>query len=118
MTIQLITVLGATGSIGTNTLDVVAMHPQRYRVFALAAHSQADKLFAQCMQHKPRYAVLIDPQAASRLRHLLAEAGSDTQVLQGEAALTEVSTASEVDMVMAAIVGAAGLAPCLRWPRA
>ncbi|MDC7718846.1 1-deoxy-D-xylulose-5-phosphate reductoisomerase [Vogesella sp. DC21W] len=118
MTIQLITVLGATGSIGTNTLDVVAMHPQRYRVFALAAHSQVDKLFAQCLQHKPRYAVLIDPQAASRLRKLLAEAGSDTQVLQGEAALAEVSTASEVDMVMAAIVGAAGLRPTLAAARA
>jgi 1-deoxy-D-xylulose-5-phosphate reductoisomerase len=118
MTIQLITVLGATGSIGTNTLDVVAMHPSRYRVFALAAHSQADKLFTQCLQHNPCYAVLVDPQAAQRLRGLLADAGSQTQVLDGEAALTEVSIAAEVDMVMAAIVGAAGLRPTLAAARA
>lgn len=113
MTIQYITVLGATGSIGSNTLDVVAMHPARYRVFALAAHSQADKLFEQCLQHQPRFAVLVNPQSAQRLRERLAAAGCQTEVLTGETALTEVACAPEVDMVMAAIVGAAGLRPTL-----
>lgn len=113
MTIQYITVLGATGSIGSNTLDVVAMHPARYRVFALAAHSQADKLFEQCLLHRPRFAVLVDALAAQRLRERLAAAGCQTEVLAGEAALTEVACAPEVDMVMAAIVGAAGLRPTL-----
>lgn len=113
MTIQHITVLGATGSIGSNTLDVVAMHPDRYQVFALAAHSQADKLLQQCLQHRPRYAVLVDAAAAASLRLQLAQAECDTEVLTGEAALSEVACAAEVDMVMAAIVGAAGLRPTL-----
>lgn len=113
MTIQYITVLGATGSIGSNTLDVVAMHPDRYRVFALAAHSQVDKLLQQCLQHRPRYAVLVDAAAAASLQQQLAAAGADTEVLAGEAALSDIACAAEVDMVMAAIVGAAGLRPTL-----
>lgn len=113
MTIQNITVLGSTGSIGGNTLDVVAMHPERYRVYALAANSQADKLFEQCQQFQPAFAVLVDVAAAAQLRNRLAAAGSRTEVLHGAAALEAVSTAADVDMVMAAIVGAAGLRPTI-----
>ena len=113
MTIQNITVLGSTGSIGGNTLDVVAMHPERYRVYALAANSQADKLFEQCQQFRPAFAVLVDVAAAAQLRNRLAAAGSRTEVLHGAAALEAVSTAADVDMVMAAIVGAAGLRPTI-----
>ncbi|MFC3533165.1 1-deoxy-D-xylulose-5-phosphate reductoisomerase [Vogesella facilis] len=111
MTIQKITVLGSTGSIGGNTLDVVAMHPERYQVYALAANSQVDKLFEQCQRFRPAFAVLVDVAAAALLRNRLAAAGSHTEVLHGAAALETVSTAGEVDMVMAAIVGAAGLRP-------
>lgn len=113
MTIQNITVLGSTGSIGGSTLDVVAMHPERYQVYALAANSQVDKLFAQCQQFQPAFAVLVDVTAAAQLRNRLAAAGSRTEVLHGAAALETVSTAAEVDMVMAAIVGAAGLRPTI-----
>ena len=113
MTIQNITVLGSTGSIGGNTLDVVAMHPERYQVYALAANSQVDKLFEQCQRFRPAFAVLVDAAAAAQLRNRLAEAGSQTEVLHGVAALETVSTAAEVDMVMAAIVGAAGLRPTI-----
>lgn len=113
MTIQNITVLGSTGSIGGSTLDVVAMHPERYQVYALAANSQVDKLFEQCQQFQPAFAVLVDVAAAAQLRNRLAAAGSRTEVLHGAAALETVSTAAEVDMVMAAIVGAAGLRPTI-----
>ncbi|SCK23945.1 1-deoxy-D-xylulose-5-phosphate reductoisomerase [Vogesella sp. LIG4] len=113
MTIQKITVLGSTGSIGGNTLDVVAMHPERYQVYALAANSQVDKLFEQCQRFRPAFAVLVDAAAAAQLRNRLAAAGSHTEVLHGAAALETVSTAGEVDMVMAAIVGAAGLRPTI-----
>jgi len=107
--IQRITVLGATGSIGQSTLDVVGRHPDRFSVFALSAQRQDDKLFEQVLRFSPRYAVMIDAEAASRLEAALRKAGSRTEVLCGHAALEEIAAADEVDMVMAAIVGAAGL---------
>jgi len=108
-----ITVLGATGSIGVSTLDVVARHPQRYRVVALTANRQVERLLQQCLQHRPRYAVMADETAAEKLRSKLAEQGADTEVLSGVAGLEQVAALEEVDYVMAAIVGAAGLAPVL-----
>lgn len=118
MTAANLTVLGSTGSIGKSTLDVVARHPDRYRVFALTANQQDGLLFEQCRQFQPRYAVLLDEAAAERLRKSLREAGQDTEVLCGEAELERVSAAPEVDAVMAAIVGAAGLRPTLAAARA
>ena len=111
--IRRVVVLGATGSIGVSTLDVVARHPDRFEVFALTAHRQVDKLGEQCMRFTPRYAVLDRPDDASALAARLKAAGCATEVLCGEAALVEVSAHPEVDVVMAAIVGAAGLAPAL-----
>ena len=115
---QRITILGSTGSIGTSTLDVVARHPDRFRVIALTANCQADLLFRQCLQFKPRYAVLLDEGSALQLRKLLREAGLSTEVLTGVAALEQVAALPEVDTVMAAIVGAAGLRPTLAAARA
>ena len=115
---QSITILGATGSIGQNTLDVIARHPERYRVFALTAARQDDVLFEQCRRFRPRFAVLVDAAAAARLRERVREAGLVVEVLAGAQALCEVSEAPEVDAVMAAIVGAAGLAPSLAAARA
>lgn len=109
-----VTVLGATGSIGVSTLDVLARQPERFVVYALTANTNADALLAQVLAVDPRYAVLRDKAAADRLQRLLAEAGhSTTEVLAGEANLCEVAGAEEVDVVMAAIVGAAGLEPTL-----
>jgi len=108
-----LTLLGSTGSIGESTLDVVARHPERFSVFALVAKSQDDKLFQQCVAHRPRYAVLMDPAAAARLRGRLQTAGLVTEVLEGERAAVEVAEAPEADTVVAAIVGAAGLAAAL-----
>ena len=113
LTKKLITVLGATGSIGVSTLDVVARHPECYGVFALTAHRQVDKLFMQCQTHRPAYAVLDRSEDAARLQGLLDEAGCCTEVLFGSGALAAVASAPEVDMVMAAIVGGAGLVPAL-----
>ncbi|MBI5919209.1 MAG: 1-deoxy-D-xylulose-5-phosphate reductoisomerase [Nitrosomonadales bacterium] len=113
-----LTVLGSTGSIGKSTLDVVARHPERYRIFALTAHQQDGLLFEQCQQFQPQFAVLLDEAAAARLRENLRAAGSTTEVLTGVAALEQVSAAPEVDAVMAAIVGAAGLRPTLAAARA
>lgn len=115
---QLVTVLGSTGSIGTSTLDVMARHPDRYRAFALTAASQVDALFDQCLRFQPRFAVLADPARAGALSDRLRAAGSATEVLAGAQALCDVSAAPEVDAVMAAIVGAAGLAPSLAAARA
>ncbi|MEY2622251.1 MAG: 1-deoxy-D-xylulose 5-phosphate reductoisomerase [Pseudomonadota bacterium] len=109
-----LTILGSTGSIGTSTLDVVARHPDRFRVWALTAARQVDLMLTQCRQFRPRHVVMTQPQAAQSLRTLLAEAGlSDIEVHSGLAALDEVASAPEVDAVMAAIVGAVGLSPCL-----
>jgi 1-deoxy-D-xylulose-5-phosphate reductoisomerase len=115
---QQVCVLGSTGSIGTNTLDVIARHPDRYRVFALSAMSRVDELAAQCVQYTPRFAVLPDAALAAQLRDRLRAAGSRTEVLDGMAALSEIAAHPEVDAVMAAIVGAAGLAPAIAAARA
>ncbi|WP_409269428.1 1-deoxy-D-xylulose-5-phosphate reductoisomerase [Pseudomonas sp. KCJK9044] len=112
-TLQRITVLGATGSIGLSTLDVIARHPERYRVFALSGYSRIDELLALCVRHDPVYAVVPDAESAARLREGLAVARCATEVLEGEAGLCQVAAAQEVDAVMAAIVGAAGLRPTL-----
>ena len=110
---QRITVLGATGSIGLSTLDVIARHPDRYQVFALSGYSRIDELLALCVRHRPAFAVVPSAEAAVRLRETLAAAGCATEVLEGEAGLCQVAAAAEVDAVMAAIVGAAGLRPTL-----
>ncbi|MEY5100399.1 MAG: hypothetical protein RJA36_3118 [Pseudomonadota bacterium] len=110
---QRLTVLGSTGSIGKNTLDVVARHPDRFEVFALSAATQVDLLLAQCARFRPRYAAMASASHAMALRERLAAEGIATEVLQGPGALCEISSAPEVDAVMAAIVGAAGLEPCL-----
>jgi len=115
---QRVCILGATGSIGTNTLDVIARHPDRFEVFALTAHSRVDTLFTQCVQWRPRYAVLPDAPQAGELRRRLKEHGVSTEVLAGAQALCELAAHPDVDAVMAAIVGAAGLAPCLAAARA
>lgn len=109
---QTLTVLGATGSIGRSTLDVVARHPDRYRIHALTAFHRVAELAELCLQFQPRYAVVPTPAAAEHLRTLLQEQGAEaTAVRVGEAALMQV--AAEADTVMAAIVGAAGLLPTL-----
>jgi 1-deoxy-D-xylulose-5-phosphate reductoisomerase len=110
---QRLTILGATGSIGTNTLDVVARHPEQYEVFALSAHQRVDELAAQCLRWQPRFAAVADEAGARRLRALLQQAGCATEVMSGAQALCELAAHPDVDAVMAAIVGAAGLAPCL-----
>lgn len=109
--LQNVTILGATGTIGLNTLDVIARHPERYRVFALTAHSRVDELAELCLRYRPRYAVMLDEHAAQKLRHQLQ--GTDTQVLAGVEAMEEVAAHPEVHVVMAAIVGAAGLRPSI-----
>jgi len=106
---QTLAILGATGTIGVNTLDVVARHPERFEIFALTGATQIDKLYQQCLQFKPRYAVMTEQHAAVALRQKLQSAGSATEVLAGSRALIEVATAPEVTTLMAAIVGAAGL---------
>jgi 1-deoxy-D-xylulose-5-phosphate reductoisomerase len=111
--LQSITLLGATGSIGVNTLDVISRHPDKYTVYALTGHRQILKLASQCKQHRPKYAVVNDAASATELQALLVEAGSETQVIWGLEALCEVAGAADVDTVMAAIVGAAGLLPTL-----
>jgi 1-deoxy-D-xylulose-5-phosphate reductoisomerase len=108
-----ICVLGSTGSIGVSTLDVIGRHPDRYRVVALTANNNLDRLFEQCLRFDPVYAVLIDEAQAADLRAGLRGAGRRTEVLSGVRALEEVATLPEVDSVMAAIVGAAGLLPTL-----
>ena len=116
---QQVCILGATGSIGVSTLDVLARHPERYSVFALTAHSQWQLLAEQCVRHRPRYAVLSGPNADTRaLAAHLQTAGCDTEVLAGTEALADVAADTQVDTVMAAIVGAAGLLPTLAAARA
>jgi len=110
---QSLTVLGATGSIGGSTLDVVARHPDRYRVFALSGRERIDRLADLCVRFSPRYAVVDRQDAAERLRAALGAAARDTQVLHGPQALIEIAAHDDVDTVMAAIVGAAGLEPTL-----
>ncbi|WP_343734778.1 1-deoxy-D-xylulose-5-phosphate reductoisomerase [Acidovorax sp.] len=115
---QRLTVLGSTGSIGTSTLDVVARHPERFEVFALSAATQVDLLLAQCAQFRPRYAVMASAPHAAALAEKLQANGLPTQVIQAQDALEMIASHDDVDAVMAAIVGAAGLAPCLAAARA
>ena len=110
---QQITVLGATGSVGLSTLDVIARHPERYQVFALTGFSRLKELLALCVRHSPRFAVVPDIEVARGLQDDLAAAGLDTRVLVGERGLCEVSPHPQVDTVLAAIVGGAGLRPTL-----
>ncbi len=113
-----ICVLGATGSIGISTLDVVGRHPKLYRVVALTANRDAERLAEQCRRHRPALAVLADVGEAERLRGLLADMAGAPEVLTGPEALAQVAALPEVDIVMAAIVGAAGLLPTLAAARA
>ena len=110
---QNITILGATGSIGTNTLDVLSRHLDHYQVFALTASKQVDLILAQCAQFKPKYAVMAEESAGRQLADRVKAEGLRVEVLWGPEALDFVSSHEEVDAVMAAIVGAAGLSPCL-----
>ena len=115
---QKITVLGSTGSIGKNTLDVVARHPDRYEVFALSAATQVDLILEQCAQFKPRFAVMASAPHAQLLAEKIKQNRLPTSVLQAQGALEIIASHEEVDAVMAAIVGAAGLSPCLAAARA
>jgi 1-deoxy-D-xylulose-5-phosphate reductoisomerase len=112
-TMKAITILGATGSIGLSTLDVIARHPSRFKVFALTANHSVDKLLQQCLQFQPRYAVMADEARANQLAQQLRQRDCVTEVLAGEQALADVAAHSDTDYVMAAIVGAAGLVPSL-----
>lgn len=113
-----VTILGATGSIGLSTLDVIARHSERFAVFALTANTQVERLYQQCRQYRPVYAVMFDPQAAEQLQHTLQQDGLETKVLAGLEGLVEVASHPGTDYVMAAIVGAAGLQPTLAAARA
>ena len=115
---QRITVLGSTGSIGTSTLDVVCRHPEQFEVFALSAATQVESLLAQCLQFQPRYAVMASAEHARALAEKLQQNSAKTQVLQAPDALEIIASHEDVDTVMGAIVGAAGLAPCLAAARA
>ena len=113
MPLQKLTILGSTGSIGVSTLDVIRRHPRRYQVIALCAHNQIERLFEQCLEFEPRFAVVRDSALASELQLRLHVAGCSVQVEHGPAALVRMAELEGVDTVMAAIVGAAGLQPTL-----
>ncbi|OTP69135.1 1-deoxy-D-xylulose-5-phosphate reductoisomerase [Caballeronia sordidicola] len=113
-----LTLLGSTGSIGESTLDVVARHPDRFKVYALSAHRNGDKLVDQCLQFQPEVAVVGDASTAEKVAAALREQGCKTEVSYGPQALVDVSESSGCDTVVAAIVGAAGLAPTLAAARA
>lgn len=115
---QRVTVLGSTGSIGTSTLDVMARHPDRFEVFALSAFRRTAELADQCRVHQPRYAVVPSRAQADALHERLSGSGVRTEILSGEQALEDVASHPDVDAVMAAIVGAAGLRPCMAAARA
>lgn len=115
---QQLCVLGATGSIGVSTLDVARRHPERYQVWALTGFSRVDVLLEQCLAHRPQVAVVAHAAQAVALQQQLREAGLATEVLHGPKALCQVASSSQVDVVMAAIVGAAGLEPTLAAVRA
>ncbi len=112
-TVQQLCILGSTGSVGGSTLDVVARHPDRFQVLALTANQRVDELAAQCERWRPRFAAMPDEAHAKALRERLSQRGIATEVLHGAKALCDLSAHPDVDLVMAAIVGAAGLAPCL-----
>lgn len=113
-----ITILGSTGSIGVSTIDVVARYPDRYRIIALTANRQVERLFQQCQQHRPLFAVMVDETSAGQLAEKIHAAGLATQVLSGAEGLHEVAAHPDAEYVMAAIVGAAGLLPTLAAVRA
>jgi 1-deoxy-D-xylulose-5-phosphate reductoisomerase len=115
---QRVTVLGSTGSVGVNTLDVIARHPERFEVFALSAATQTDLILAQCAQFKPQYAVMASEPHARQLAEKIKANQLPVQVLSAQDALEMIASHESVDTVMAAIVGAAGLAPCMAAARA
>ena len=115
---QSVSILGSTGSIGKSTLDVIARHPQVFRVFALSAATQVDALLAQIVAHKPVFAVMASAPHAALLAGQVRDLGLSTRVLSGQAGLCEVASDERVDSVMAAIVGAAGLPSCMAAARA
>ncbi len=108
-----VTVLGSTGSIGVSTLDVLARHADQFRVVALTANQDVERMAAQCRAHRPAVAVMVDPLAAAQLRTALADLAQPPEILSGVAGLEQVAALPETDYVMAAIVGAAGLRPTL-----
>ncbi|MBX9817060.1 MAG: 1-deoxy-D-xylulose-5-phosphate reductoisomerase, partial [Burkholderiaceae bacterium] len=108
-----VVVLGSTGSIGVNTLDVIARHPAQFEAFALTASTNVDVMFAQCVRHRPQFAVMVSEAHARELQMRLRAADVPTQVLSGAAALETVAAHPDADTVMAAIVGAAGLPSCM-----
>ncbi|MEQ1881227.1 MAG: 1-deoxy-D-xylulose-5-phosphate reductoisomerase [Burkholderiales bacterium] len=111
-------ILGSTGSIGTNTLSVVELHPDKFSVTALAAHKNVDALFKQCLRWRPRWVAMSDPASCNKLKTRLKEAGLACQVSSGPAALDQIASSSDVDAVMAAVVGSAGLSSTLAAARA
>ncbi|MBJ2158220.1 1-deoxy-D-xylulose-5-phosphate reductoisomerase [Variovorax sp. IB41] len=115
---QRVTVLGSTGSVGVSTLDVIARHPERFEVFALSAATKVDEMLAQCAQFSPQFAVMASAPHAEMLAEKLKQSGLKTRVLMGPDAIENIASHDDVDAVMAAIVGAAGLAPCLAAARA
>ncbi len=115
---QQITILGSTGSIGTSTLDVISRHPDRFEVFALSAATQVDLMLEQCRRFSPRYAVMASEPHGRALQHKIEQNGLNVQVLWAPDAIEMIASHERVDSVMAAIVGAAGLAPCLAAARA
>lgn len=110
---QKVTILGATGTIGLQTLDVISQHPAKFEVFALTANANDEALYALCVKHRPVYAVLLQDAASVRLIQKLSQAGINTKVLCGEQALCDMASHDDVDIVMAAIVGSAGLLPSM-----
>ena len=118
MSRQRVAVLGSTGSIGTNTLDVLARHPDRFEVIALTAATQVDRMLAQCERFRPRVAAMASEPHAKELAQKIKQKGLPTQVESAQAAIEDIASSDEVDAVMAAIVGAAGLASCLAAARA
>src|SRR5690554_3206425 len=115
---QQVTLLGSTGSIGISTLDVLGRHPDKYRVYALAANTSVETLFEQCQQFQPEVAVMLCADSAEKLQRKLQAAGINTTVRNGSSALEEISSNTQVDIVVAAIVGAAGLMPTMAAARA
>lgn len=115
---QRVTVLGSTGSVGVNTLDVIAGHPDRFEVFALSASTQTELMLAQCQRFRPSYAVMASAPHARELAEKLKKNGLSTHVLLGKDALETIASDERVDSVMAAIVGAAGLGACMAAARA
>ena len=113
MSLKQVAILGSTGSIGLSTLDVIRAHPDRFKIVALTAAKQIDRLAEQCIEFKPTIAVVADADGAAQLKRLLQDKKNATEVLHGPAALIEAVTESGCDTVMAAIVGAAGLAPAM-----